>query len=81
LLFPFFTFFFATITTSEGIELLGVGDLKLMMFLVTLKGNLLAIKTIHYNESLLGRYLSAGIVELLAFIAPTVTTTTCDPGL
>jgi hypothetical protein len=51
-------------------KLLGIRDLELMIFLFTFKCNFSVVKSIHDSDAVLGRYLFAGIVELLALIAP-----------
>ncbi len=51
-------------------KLLGIRDLELMIFLFTFKCNFGVVKSIHDSDAVLGRYLFAGIVELLALIAP-----------
>ena len=51
-------------------KLLGIRNLELMIFLFTFKCNFCVVKSIHDSDAVLGRYLFAGIVELLALIAP-----------
>lgn len=51
-------------------KLLGIGDLELVIFLFTFKCDFGVVKSIHDSDAVLGRYLFAGVVELLALIAP-----------
>jgi hypothetical protein len=56
-------------------KLLGVRDLKLVLSLFALKCNLWGIESIYYHNTILGRYLFAGIIELSTFVAPIICTT------
>lgn len=72
LLLPLFTFFLATIRTGEGLKLLGIGNPKLVAFLLTLKGDLSVEESVHHLDIMLGRHLFAVVVEFLALIAPII---------
>ena len=51
-------------------KLLSVANLKLMISLLTLEGNLGVVQTVHYLDTMLGRHLFAGVKELSTLVAP-----------
>lgn len=70
LFFPFFPFFLATIRARQGVKLFTVRNLELVVFFLAFKYDFGVKKSVHNSNAVLDRYLFAGVVELLALIAP-----------